>query len=171
MVEVNKAGGGNTARTRNFSCLCVYGWPRVTLINEIMAPGPTHSRTEVSNVSRRGVGGYLRSFALHAFVPFCRAAYLSPRYLVPLVTRATSCPTDSSGLIIEFKARSFHDPLSFVTADQPSHLSTHFLRLPENSNPEPRRRETATRMPQMPQDVPLVADAAHSFSAVRAQSS
>lgn len=28
MVEVNKAGGGNTARTQNFSCLCVYGWPR-----------------------------------------------------------------------------------------------------------------------------------------------
>ena len=78
MVEVNKAGGGNTARTQNFSCLCVYGWPRVTLINEIMASGPTHSRTKVSNVSRRGVGGYLRSFALHAFVPFCRAAYLSP---------------------------------------------------------------------------------------------
>lgn len=79
MVEVNKAGGGNTARTQKFSCLCVYGRPRVTLINEIMAPGPTHSRAEVSNVSRRGVGGYLRSFALHAFVPFCRAAYLSPR--------------------------------------------------------------------------------------------
>ena len=91
MVKVNKAGGGNTARTQNFSCLCVYGWLRVTLINEIMAPGPTHSRTKVSNVSRRGVGGYLRSFALHAFVPFCRAAYLSPYYLVPLVTRATSC--------------------------------------------------------------------------------
>lgn len=79
MVEVNKAGGGNTARTQKFSCLCVYGWPRVTLINEIMAPGPTHSRTEVSNVSRRGVGGYLRSFALHAFVPFCRDPCLSPR--------------------------------------------------------------------------------------------
>lgn len=73
MVEVNKAGGGNTARTQNFSCLCVYGWPRVTLINEIMAPGPTHSADQRCRTSRGGgVGGYLRSFALHAFVPFCR---------------------------------------------------------------------------------------------------
>lgn len=86
---------------------------RVTLINEIMAPRPTYPRTKVSNVSRRGVGGYLRSFALHAFVPFCRVAYLlSPRYLsrhVPLVTRARPPSLPSS--IIEFKASPLPTPL------------------------------------------------------------